>query len=793
MVDRDGPAEPMDSRVSFVTMNPMIAHTSRAGRANLGASNNSSNSSDPTTSQNSMEGFDFDFNGDRSRSTGRVGEHHSLIYDAVSVNFSWRIFFAQIIIQVVPFLGLLLQPCMKEDFEIFGYALSLVYNNSDSSIKYFLLNQIPPFCIVVGVLCYNLMPNEPEPGWPHGKRCGLMSGNIVVPCLTYLLHRLTVCFKYATLHNSEYARFIGAGRQQSIVYNNQMQLLTSWKDSRVTELHAFHSKAAECTANVDLSENEIKISDPKRDNMSKYRFIQWQAYMMDTCDLTIFTDELDPKLEGVILPDAENKGGYVINGRVVLLKILKTVDKGKQVLSREYEIATKIENFLVMGYPIIRAIVYLCKAGAAASLTPGQWILLILEFLTTTVVLFYLKTSISLFFVTLLNDSERRLSEAEVLKEFIRSSEIVFDNATVRLGRSPNNRRGVESFSKAWIDLNHRERHPDVVLFADRVIEEELYQVVGGKASEGDSSNAEEYIDGDWEDGKDMSDHSNDIKNIAKFLGRTPRIEIKDSGKTNMATWLAIRDTLRNLGIRYKFRMDFFAVMLTLTNFSALLIIVTSHLMTQHTAADGDVHKEVSPLVNFDSSFSVQTIITTSLFVYCLLGNVAAAVKTNEKYEEHQYVLQNAVMAAETEYAKDRENLSLSLPAGTLSSLPATVSTNTSLNDLAHITEVLEEEEEEAQVQVQVQAQELSQSQAQAEEPEHASPAGLMMKLRKLKDSLEALEVAIMSVRVTDKATPLCILYIPANWTLYLTIITGLVTLATSLTSAFSTVTSPQV
>ena len=99
MVDRDWPAEPMDSRVSFVTMNPMVAHTSRAGRADLGASSNSlSNSSNPPTSQNSMEGFD----GHGLRSTDQVGEHHSLIYDAVSVNFSWRIFFAQIIIQVVP-------------------------------------------------------------------------------------------------------------------------------------------------------------------------------------------------------------------------------------------------------------------------------------------------------------------------------------------------------------------------------------------------------------------------------------------------------------------------------------------------------------------------------------------------------------------------------------------------------------------------------------------------------------------------------------------------------------------
>ena len=70
---------------------------------------------------------------------------------------------------------------------------------------------------------------------------------------------------------------------------------------------------------------------------------------MDTCDLTIFTDELDPKLEGVILPDAENKGGYVINGRVVLLKILETVDKGKQFLSRSYDIATKTVGLIDFG------------------------------------------------------------------------------------------------------------------------------------------------------------------------------------------------------------------------------------------------------------------------------------------------------------------------------------------------------------------------------------------------------------------------------------------------------------
>jgi hypothetical protein len=430
-----------------------------------------------------------------------------------------------------------------------------------------------------------------------------------------------------------------------------------------------------------------------------------------------------------------------------------------------------VDIILVMGYPIIRMIVNLLTPHAAAAVTPREWVIVFTEFFCTSLILRYLKKAVSSFFITLLNDSERRLSEAEVLKEMVRTSEVVFESDTVHLGRSLLNRRGVESYSKVLVDVANplgTNGHPEVVLFADKVVDEQLYQdeVCAQQRNADVDAHVAAYQDGDWQDGEDFGDHATQVHHPARYMGRTPQIDIQHSGKTNIVAWLAMRDTFRNMGTRYKFRIDFFAVLLTLSNFTTLLIIIATHLVAQHSAAsqsddDFPTSNKVVPLISFDSSFSVQTMTTTLFFVYALLGNVAAAVRTNEKFESHQYVLHNAVMAIEKEYSLEREDLEDSIPAPVMS-------TNSSLDDLIEAVEAEERREKDT--------------------PREGEGVSVKERLKMMKEGLDSLGVALMSVRVTDDAVPVTILGIPATWTLYLTLVTALLSVAASLTSAFSNV-----
>ena len=155
---------------------------------------------------------------------------------------------------------------------------------------------------------------------------------------------------------------------------------------------------------------------------------------------------------------------------------MATVDM--QALRVEILVYVAEVDILVIGYPIIRMIYMLTYPHAAAAVTPKEWVIVFTEFLCTSLILYYLKRSVSSFFITLLNDSERRLSEAEHSRRWCARVRWCSSQTRCIWGGRPN-RRGVESYSKVLVDVANplgTNGHPEVVLFADKVVDEQLYQ-----------------------------------------------------------------------------------------------------------------------------------------------------------------------------------------------------------------------------------------------------------------------------------------------------------------------------
>ena len=194
-------------RVTFVTRNPLLSATEEEG----GEDDKGDTGNIPAYTTHSIAD-------DRmARKIDEVPDQfNKLLFDAVPLNFDFGIFVRQIFIQVIPFLVLFFQPCLDENMKVAGYSLALLMKPETRGR--WLINSFPQILIILIIACTFGISGEPEPPlFPYSRRTDLLSGNMFVPVMMYLLHRITVCFKYATLHPSEYARYNQASFDQALV------------------------------------------------------------------------------------------------------------------------------------------------------------------------------------------------------------------------------------------------------------------------------------------------------------------------------------------------------------------------------------------------------------------------------------------------------------------------------------------------------------------------------------------------------------------------------------------------
>jgi hypothetical protein len=233
---------------------------------------------------------------------------------------------------------------------------------------------------------------------------------------------------------------------------------------------------------------------------------------------------------------------------------------------------------------------------------------------------------------------------------------------------------------------------------------------------------------------------------------------------SNLAAWVGIRDVLRSMGLRIKFRLDSFSIFLTVTTVALFLALVAVNIFGGEDDVDVcEVNDHTGYLpslplpLSLDSSFALQVAALSISVIVSLLANIAAAVKTNEKYESHKQILLNRFMFVEMEDQYRR--MGLNSEPGSDDHIPEaarTVVAGAGAGPGPGNT--------------------ISDSQQVYGEVSGATE----------KAFLDALTSSIVSISITDRFKPVTVLGIPATWALYLSIISVLASVAVGLVKAVS-------
>lgn len=129
--------------------------------------------------------------------------------------------------------------------------------------------------------------------------------------LFYVLHRLNIACKYASLSPDELHRFMSSeSLQQATAFNMQMQLASSYIH-RSDELVDFEIHAA-CERSGIEGCVCVSIVDPTGSDEAGNNFMHWQAFLLGQADLQgLSPARLHPSLREVLRP--LKGGGYQLS------------------------------------------------------------------------------------------------------------------------------------------------------------------------------------------------------------------------------------------------------------------------------------------------------------------------------------------------------------------------------------------------------------------------------------------------------------------------------------------------
>jgi hypothetical protein len=183
-----------------------------------------------------------------------------LIYDAVSSHFSvWRLF-KHFTINAVPHLLIWLP--------ISNWTAQQFWSLNPFAVTY---NHIGPSLVLVSLACYALLP--------PADRALAGAGVLVVPLLYYVLQKLMVALKYASLSDSEYCRIMTAAGPAGALYQAQLQLLTSWLDRKNVRLMRFEVAAAAARVGTDVRDLAFRLPDPSSSASAHVQHEAWRALL----------------------------------------------------------------------------------------------------------------------------------------------------------------------------------------------------------------------------------------------------------------------------------------------------------------------------------------------------------------------------------------------------------------------------------------------------------------------------------------------------------------------------------
>lgn len=164
------------------------------------------------------------------------------IFDSCYESFNLKVFVIHFIghLMPIPFyiltLGGRLLPKDIFNFENHGYnPLYAYWLLNKGAWTYFYSDQVASTVFLALITSFFLVSSKTEEGASMSPR-GILGFNIVIPLCLYILHRFAVSVKFATLSKTELCRFANSSYRQALIYQNNMQLLSSWISRSITLL-----------------------------------------------------------------------------------------------------------------------------------------------------------------------------------------------------------------------------------------------------------------------------------------------------------------------------------------------------------------------------------------------------------------------------------------------------------------------------------------------------------------------------------------------------------------------------
>ena len=665
------------------------------------------------------------------------------IYDSAAVCFHFPIFLKQMFINTVPFLALTLTRfVIKSNWTAQGYDIFYLWKKKKwGAID---ANFFCPLCMITLLFGVLFVPKDvylnADGSFEDVESLFfLVLGSMIMPQILYIMHRVSIATKYATLSKTEYSRFMNCKSHKNVArYQGQMQLLSAWYDVRNEEVLLFEMQAAAVRVGLELRQVFFTIEAPSHSEEAGYLFMQWQAMLLGLPSIKGLS-HTEPHENLVHIMKRDLEGNYRVFVDDAALGILRWIENigvvdstkgatnflddtleqslaainqflGNTSTKKFGSIADSIEKYQLFVIVTMGLIPFLFLFNPLHhDKTSSIWLLFTFFFGFPG---FRIGISAFKLNLVLLRDTGRRIYEAHILSEMMRTSDFIHEFKFLNLAK---NRAARESYlENSEIDSLGRSKNQLRLLNAGSSVMDVLQ--TANLETEGIAMSDRESC---RVDPVHIKNEKNDATKAATensyFAARMPRLSQKVGGRANVIAWSYVRSMFRHSGVRYKLRIDILAAF-TFTTFVFLFIITLLLSLLQNS----------NPLLTrmnkiyWATPLAYQVLLGSSIAVVAILANIAEAAKANQDYSTHSELLTKHVMDIEGKFIKLSDSAIL------------------------HSEQTLQE----------------------------------LDRLRDLKDSIE---LTCRTTKIVDEQAPLTILGVPASWGLFSTILSITGTLTVSL------------
>ena len=143
------------------------------------------------------------------------------------------------------------------------------------------------------------------------------------------------------------------------------------------------------------------------------------------------------------------------------------------------------------------------------------------------------------------------------------------------------------------------------------------------------------------------------MKNIDDIsYARVPAISRTVCGQSNMVAWTYLRTTFRNVGIRYKLRMDIIGIASLLLSFILLCIHTYQYVvLTNHNYNSNVNDGTFFEALPFFTIYSVQILMAFIPSAVIFAGNISKAAEVNKNYANHADVIASINVNIEQQFS----------------------------------------------------------------------------------------------------------------------------------------------